>query len=135
MSVTATAYQLEESRRHEARLSYASRMWSRRSADHSECVIARVEGELDAVLHDDLRALLVACHSVGCRVAVLDLRATTFMGIRAATMLAEAKLDAWRAGVELRVVSGRKEVERALAVAGVRHLFHYYPTMRAAQAC
>ncbi|WP_051162098.1 STAS domain-containing protein [Nocardia brevicatena] len=97
-------------------------------------MIARVEGELDAVLHDDLRALLTGCHSVGCRVVVLDLRATTFMSIRTATMLAEAKLAAWRAGVELRVVSGRKEVERALAVAGVRHLFRYYPTMRAAQA-
>ncbi len=97
--------------------------------------MARVEGELDAVLLDDLRALLVSCHSVGCRVAILDLRATTFMGIRAATMLAEAKLDAWRAGVELRVVSGRKEVERALTVAGVRHLFRYYPTLRAAQVC
>ncbi|WP_433493008.1 STAS domain-containing protein [Nocardia grenadensis] len=109
-------------------------MWSRRSTEHPECVIARVEGELDAVMHDELRDLLERCRAGLCHAVVLDLRATTFMSIRAAVLLTEAKAAAWRAGVELRVVSGRKEVERALEVAGVRPQFRYFPSLSSALA-
>ncbi|MEU4312967.1 STAS domain-containing protein [Nocardia sp. NPDC024068] len=132
MSVTTTLYQVDHHRKHSPRPSIPGRTWSRPSADHTDCVIARVEGELDAVLHDDFRDLLRRCGHSGYRRVVLDLRATTFMSLRAAMILASAKHDAWQVGVELRLVSGRKEVERALEVVGVRHQFRYYPTLGAA---
>lgn len=131
MSVTTVLYQADQ-HRHEPRPAAVGRMWSRRSTDHPDCVIARVEGELDAVLLDELRALLQHCRAGACRVVVLDLRATTFLSLRAAALLAAAKADAWRAGVEFRLVSGRREVERALEVAGVRGQFPYFPSLRAA---
>ncbi|MFI5720251.1 STAS domain-containing protein [Nocardia sp. NPDC051750] len=131
MSVTTTLYQVDQHRRSDPRATWAGRMWSRRSPDNPDCLVARVEGELDAVGLDDFRALLAGCHSAGCGVVVLDLRATTFLCIRAAAALAEAKSDAWRSGVELRLVSGRKDIERVLAITGVRHRFRFYPTLRA----
>ncbi|WP_328392553.1 STAS domain-containing protein [Nocardia sp. NBC_00416] len=131
MSVTTASYQVGQHRKQGQRAA-AGHTWSRRSSENPGCVIARVEGELDAVLHDELRGLLARSGSALFRVVVLDLRATTFMSIRAAVMLAEAKADVWRAGVELRLVSGRKEVERALEVAGVRPQFRYFPSLRAA---
>ncbi|MEU1521705.1 STAS domain-containing protein [Nocardia rhamnosiphila] len=132
MSVTTARCQVDQQRRRDPRPVTTGRMWSRRSTEHPECVVARVEGELDAVLHEELRALLERCRAGLCRAVVLDLRATTFMSIRAAVILAEAKAAAWRAGVELRVVSGRKEVERALEVAGVRPQFEYFPSLNSA---
>ncbi|WP_327147400.1 STAS domain-containing protein [Nocardia sp. NBC_01329] len=130
--MTAVLYQVDQHRRRDSRQQAAARVWSRRSTEYPDCVIARVEGELDAVLHDDLCTVLGRHRELLCRVVVLDLRATTFMSIRAAAVLADAKADAWQAGVELRVVSGRKEVERALEVAGVRPQFRYFPTLRSA---
>ncbi|MGW0181030.1 STAS domain-containing protein [Nocardia sp. NPDC003345] len=132
MSVTTTLYQVDRHRRHSPRPVAQGRTWARPSTDHSGCVIARVEGELDAVLHDDFRELLRRCGQGGHRTVILDLRATTFMSLRAAMILAAAKSDAWPEGVEFRLVSGRKEVERALEVVGVRHEFRYYPTLGAA---
>ncbi|MEU1982883.1 STAS domain-containing protein [Nocardia sp. NPDC019395] len=130
MSVTTALCQVDQHRSNDPRTAAAGRMWSRRSADYPDCSIARVEGELDVVGLDEFRALLGRCSRAGCRVVVLDLRATTFLCIRAAASLADAKCDAWRSGVELRLVSGRKDIERALAITGVRHLFRYYPTLR-----
>ncbi|MGW0007192.1 STAS domain-containing protein [Nocardia grenadensis] len=134
MSVTTARYQVDQQRKRDPRPVTTGRMWSRRSTEHPECVIARVEGELDAVMHDELRDLLERCRAGLCHAVVLDLRATTFMSIRAAVLLTEAKAAAWRAGVELRVVSGRKEVERALEVAGVRPQFRYFPSLSSALA-
>ncbi|MEV3963261.1 STAS domain-containing protein [Nocardia sp. NPDC050193] len=132
MSVTTARYQVDQQRKRDPRPVTTGCMWSRRSAEHPECVIARVEGELDAVMHEELRSLLERCRAGLSHAVVLDLRATTFMSIRAAVLLAEAKAAAWRAGVELRVVSGRKEVERALEVAGVRPQFQYFPNLNSA---
>lgn len=132
MSVTTALYQVEQHRGNDPRTAAAGRMWSRRSIDNPDCLIARVEGELDAVGLDDFRALLEGCRHGGCRVVVLDLRATTFLCIRAASALSGAKRDAWGHGVELRLVSGRHDIERALQITGVRHLFRYFPTLRTA---
>lgn len=132
MSVTTTLYQVDHHRRHGPRPALPGRTWARPSTDHADCVIARVEGELDAVLHDDFRELLRRCGRGGHRRVVLDLRATTFMSLRAAMILAAATTEAGPEDVEFRLVSGRKEVERALEVAGVRRQFRYYPTLGAA---
>lgn len=132
MSVTTALYQVEHHRGNDPRTAAAGRMWSRPSTERPDCSIARVEGELDAVGLDDFRALLAGCQRQGCRVVVLDLRATTFLCIRAAVALSEAKREAWRHGVELRVVSGRHDIERALQITGVRPQFRYFPTLRTA---
>ncbi|WP_280399341.1 STAS domain-containing protein [Nocardia carnea] len=132
MSVTTALYQVDQHRRSDPRTAAGGRMWSRRSTERPDYLIARVEGELDAVGLDDFRALLGRCCREGCRVVVLDLRATTFLCLRAAAALAAAKSEAWRCGVELRLVSGRHDIERALVVTGVRHQFRYFPTLRTA---
>lgn len=113
-------------------VSHGSRMWSRPSCRRADYLIARVEGELDATLLRDFRDQLERCRRSQGPVAVLDLRATTFMCIRSAAMLAEAKAACWRSGTELRLVSGRKETERVLELVGARPLFCYYASMREA---
>ncbi|MBF6162142.1 STAS domain-containing protein [Nocardia cyriacigeorgica] len=96
------------------------------------CAVARVEGELDAALYDDFYDLLCRCMHTDRSIVVLDLRAAGFMSIRSAALLVSAKADAAARGLDLRLVCGRKEVERVLEVTGVRHLFRHYPTMQAA---
>lgn len=118
--------------RRDDHISHGSRMWSRPSHRRAEYLLARVEGELDATLLPDFHDLLERCRRSQAPVAVLDLRATTFMCIRSAAMLAEAKAACWRSGTELRLVSGRKEVERVLELVGARPLFCYYASMRGA---
>ena len=132
MSVTTALYQVEHQQSHDPRTAAASRLWSRRSTDRPGYVIARAEGELDAVLHNDFRALLTSCLADGCAALVLDLRATTFLSIRAAATVGDIAPDAARRGITMCVVSGRKEVERALQVSGARSCLRYYPTMREA---
>ncbi|WP_280236794.1 STAS domain-containing protein [Nocardia cyriacigeorgica] len=99
---------------------------------HGGCAVARVEGELDAALYDDFYDLVRKCLHTDRPIVVLDLRAATFLSIRSATLLASAKVDAAARGRDLRLVSGRKDVERVLEVAGVRPLFQHYPTLREA---
>ncbi|MFE3446146.1 STAS domain-containing protein [Nocardia sp. NPDC059180] len=108
------------------------RRLSRQGSVHGGCAVARVEGELDAALYDDFYDLLRECLHADRPIVVLDLRAATFMSIRSATLLVAAKADAAARGLDLRLVCGRKDVERVLEVAGVRPLFRHYPTMREA---
>ncbi|MBF6289008.1 STAS domain-containing protein [Nocardia cyriacigeorgica] len=96
------------------------------------CAVARVEGELDAAMYDDFYDLLRRCLHTDRSIVVLDLRAAGFMSIRSASLLVSAKADACARGLDLRLVCGRKEVERVLEVTGVRPLFRHYPTIEAA---
>jgi anti-anti-sigma factor len=108
------------------------RLWTQRSDSRKHCVIVRVEGELDAAVYQQFRRLLDRAVDTPCDAVVIDLRATRFLSIRAATALPAAKARAWRSGLDLRVVTGGKEIERTLEVTGVRPLFCRYATMRAA---
>ncbi|MFD0364863.1 STAS domain-containing protein [Nocardia sp. GCM10030253] len=108
------------------------RLWTQQSDQRRHCVIVRVEGELDAAVNQQFHRLLDDAVGTRCDAVVVDLRATQFLGIRVAAALASAKAMAWRNGLDLRVVTGCKDVERALEIAGVRPLFCRYPTMRAA---
>ncbi|NEW39770.1 STAS domain-containing protein [Nocardia cyriacigeorgica] len=108
------------------------RRLSQHGSVRGRCAVARVEGELDAALYDDFYDLLLGCLYTDRRIVVLDLRAATFMSIRSAALLVSAKADAAARGVDLRLVCGRKDVERVLDLAGVRPLFCHYPTMEAA---
>ncbi|TCJ89734.1 anti-anti-sigma factor [Nocardia alba] len=90
------------------------------------CWVLRGGLELDAARMPRFRALLDRSVRSGARVVVLDLRGTEFLSIRIAAMLRSAKAQAWAHGVDIRLLTGTREVERALDLVGVRPLFRYY---------
>lgn len=120
-------------RRHSSRL-----RWYRGSSAHAGaesalrdpgrhgCWVLHAGIELDAARMPRFSALLDRSLRSGARVVILDLRDTGFMSIRVAAMLGTAKADAWAHGVEVRLLTGTPEVERALDLVGVRPLFRYY---------
>ena len=73
------------------------------------------------------RAIASRCHAV-----VLDLRATKFLSIRVAVTIGAIKQQAAHGGPDLRIVAGRREVDRVLAITGVRAMCGDFPSMRAA---
>ncbi|WP_280228201.1 STAS domain-containing protein [Nocardia cyriacigeorgica] len=85
-----------------------------------------------AAIYYYLYNLLCWCLHTYRSIVVLYLRAGGLLSIRSAALLVSAKADAAARGLDLRLVCGRKEVERVLEVTGVRHLFRHYPTMQAA---
>lgn len=101
--------------------------------DHS-CIVVRIEGELDALVQQQFHRTLDEAVRSEPGAVVVDLRATLFLSLRAAAALGEAQAPAASRGVDLRVVTGRPEVERSLELTGVRCRFHRYPSMRAALA-
>ncbi|MEU8895554.1 STAS domain-containing protein [Nocardia sp. NPDC048505] len=126
MSTDGVADDTSKSRFHQ------SRMWSQRVDRRKRSVVVRVEGELDAAVYPMFRATLDNAIDAGVPAVVIDLRATRFVALRAAAGLATARERAACNGVDLRVVTGRPEIERAFELTGVRPMFAYYPTMRAA---
>ncbi|MGW0640015.1 STAS domain-containing protein [Nocardia salmonicida] len=88
--------------------------------------------ELDAARMPRFCALLDRSVRSGARVVVLDLRDTEFLSLRVAALLGVAKADAWTRGVDIRLLTGSREVERALGLVGVRPLFRYYLSIEAA---
>lgn len=99
---------------------------------HHCCAVIRIEGELDALAQQRFcQALDNAVHS-DCVAVVVDLRATLFLSLRAAAALGAAQAPAASQGVDVRVVTGRPEIERSLELTGVRCRFHRYPSMHAA---
>ncbi|MGY0498137.1 STAS domain-containing protein [Nocardia sp. FBN12] len=120
-------------RRHSSRL-----RWYRGSSAHAAaelalrdpgrpgCWVLHAGIELDAARMPRFRALLDRSVHSGARVVILDLRDTEFLSIRVAAMLGTAKADAWARRVDIRLLTGPREVERALDLVGVRPLFRYY---------
>ncbi|MGW4632003.1 STAS domain-containing protein [Nocardia sp. NPDC004415] len=127
-------------RRHASRLRWyrgstqASMVQRLRRRGEPGCWVMVAGAELDAAHTPELRALLERSRRSGARVMVLDLRGTDFLSIRVAASLAEAKREAARHDIDLRLVTGRPEVERALDLVGVRPLFRYYSSIEAASA-
>ncbi|MFD3746302.1 STAS domain-containing protein [Nocardia sp. NPDC058633] len=123
-------------RRHSSRL----RWYRGRSADAAAELALRDPGRpgcwvlhggvvLDAARMPRFCALLNRSVRSGARIVVLDLRGTEFLSIRVAAMLREVKIDAWAHGVDLCLLTGTREVERALDLVGVRPLFRYYQSV------
>ncbi|GAB4586863.1 hypothetical protein Ntsu_46950 [Nocardia sp. IFM 10818] len=94
------------------------------------CFVVRVEGELDAAVLPEFSAALERAVAASFRAVVVDLRLTRFLSIGSASALASAKELAALAGVDLRVVACRREVERVLEVTGLRPLFQYYSSVQ-----
>ncbi|MFC9897941.1 STAS domain-containing protein [Nocardia sp. NPDC127579] len=96
------------------------------------CVVLRVAGELDAAGYPAFRAGLDNAIDAGAPAVVVDLRAARFVSLRAAAGLGAARQRAACSGVDIRLVTDRRDIERALEVTGVRPMFASYPSMRAA---
>ncbi|MFE7722912.1 STAS domain-containing protein [Nocardia rhizosphaerihabitans] len=96
------------------------------------CWVLHAGTELDAARMPPFFSLLDRAVHSSARVVVVDLRETEFLSIRIAAMLGSAKCEAWAAGVDLRLLTGGREVERALDLVGVRPLFRYYESLDAA---
>ncbi|MEV0251569.1 STAS domain-containing protein [Nocardia sp. NPDC050712] len=111
---------------------HPSRTWSQRDERRRQCVVVRVEGELDAAVYPAFRSTLDDAIDAGASAVVIDLRGARFVSLRAAAGLGPASQRAARNGVDLRLVTGRPELERSFEVTGVRALFAFYPSMRAA---
>ena len=94
--------------------------------------IVRVDGELDASVCAEFRDALDRAVTVSSCAVVVDLGRIRFLSIGCAIALAAAKDAAERAEIDLRVVAGRREVERVLEVTGMRPLLRYYPSVQVA---
>ncbi|MBF6465813.1 STAS domain-containing protein [Nocardia beijingensis] len=108
-----------------------NRLWAQRVDRRRECVVVRVEGELDAAVSAEFFETVERALQSPCDAVVIDLRAARFLSLRAAVRLGGLRRD----GVgrpDLRIVAGGPGVERALEVTGVRSLFPGYSSMRAA---
>ncbi|WP_405164936.1 STAS domain-containing protein [Nocardia sp. NBC_01499] len=97
-----------------------------------ECVVVRVEGELDAAASPQFFATIERAVRSNCHAVVIDLRAARFLSLRAASALGSVRQRAASDGTDVRIVAGQQAIERSLEVSGVRPLFSNYPSMRAA---
>ncbi|MFD3595633.1 STAS domain-containing protein [Nocardia sp. NPDC058640] len=120
-------------RRHSSRLRWyrgssvhAAAQLALRDAQRPGCWVLHAGIELDAARMPRFAALLERALRSGARVVILDLRDTEFLSIRVAAQLGVAKAQACAHGVDLRLLTGTREVERALDLVGVRPLFRYY---------
>ncbi|MFR9749605.1 STAS domain-containing protein [Nocardia sp. 004] len=105
--------------------------WAQQVDRRQECVVVRVEGELDAAVSAEFFDTVDRALQSSCGAVVIDLRATRFLSLRAAVGLGARRTD-YCDGPDLRIVAGGSGVERALEVTGVRSLFACYPSMRTA---
>ncbi|MFE6857533.1 STAS domain-containing protein [Nocardia sp. NPDC057668] len=94
--------------------------------------IIRIEGELDALVLPEFRQTLTTALRAGVAIVVLDLRNTRFLSIGNAAVLICAATEAVANGVDLRMVVGRREVDRVLRLSGARSLLNSYHSLSAA---
>ena len=100
-----------------------------------ECVVIRVDGEVDATACPELQqALAHAVQNNPRSAVVVDFSAVSFLSIRAATMLRLVARQAGPSGITIRLVADTPEVERALELTGVRSVFDCYTSLRSALA-
>jgi anti-anti-sigma factor len=109
-----------------------NRLWAQRVDRRRECVVVRVEGELDAAVSAEFFETVDRALQSPCDAVVIDLRAARFLSLRAAVRLGALRRDAVGGRPDLRIVAGGPGVERALEVTGVRSLFPRYSSMRTA---
>ncbi|MFD6161134.1 STAS domain-containing protein [Nocardia sp. NPDC060256] len=110
----------------------AGHSWAQGVDRRQQCVVVRVEGELDAAASPQFFATIERAVRSNCHAVVIDLRAAKFLSLRTADGLGSVKRRAAGDGTDVRIVAGRQAIERSLEVSGVRQLFNHYPSMQAA---
>ncbi|WP_227981314.1 STAS domain-containing protein [Nocardia spumae] len=95
-------------------------------------IVVHVEGEADVSVIGDLRHALEYAAKRARHAVVVDLRNTSFLGIRAAAVLAATEDTCRAAGIELHMVAGSRPVERVLEVVGVGTRSRVHSSMYAA---
>ncbi|MFC6010900.1 STAS domain-containing protein [Nocardia lasii] len=126
MSVVVDRRHTSRLRWHRGHCASAATESTPRDPGRPGCWVLRADSELDAARMPRFRTLLDRAVRSGRPVIVLDLRDTEFLSIRVAALLGAAKTTAWADGVEIRLLTGTREVERALDLVGARPLFRYY---------
>lgn len=89
----------------------------------------RVGGEVDTLTVPNLRSFLADQFQTAPRMLVLDLRDVGFLGSSGLAALVEARSEARRLGVTLRLVSAGHAVLRPLAATGLADQFDTYPDL------
>jgi anti-anti-sigma factor len=100
-----------------------------RADDRPARVVVEVGGALDATTAGELDTTLRYVVLRARDAVVLDLREVGFLSLRVARSLPGTKLMYSTHDLDLRLVAGRRKVERVLTVTGVRPLFRFYPTL------
>ncbi|QIS19536.1 STAS domain-containing protein [Nocardia terpenica] len=95
-----------------------------RSVDAPDCLVVRVDGELDITNLETFRRALSYAIEGSAPTVVVDLRRTRFLSLRNAFALVEAMDEARRVGVGTHLLAGRREIERVLEVTGARTRAH-----------
>ncbi|MEC3918996.1 STAS domain-containing protein [Nocardia sp. CDC160] len=95
-----------------------------------DCMVVQVDGELDITGLDSFQRALSFAIAGGAPTVVVDLRRTRFLSLRNACALAAAMDDAFDADIETRLLTGRRQIERALEVTGARARAHRTVTRR-----
>ncbi|MFI6166570.1 STAS domain-containing protein [Nocardia sp. NPDC051052] len=132
MSVSSALHEHAEGVHQNGSGPHASHAWAQRVDRRHECVVVRVEGELDAAASPQFFATIERAVRSNCRAVVIDLRAARFLSLRTADALGSVKQRAEGDGTDVRIVAGRQAIERSLEVSGVRQLFSHFPSMQAA---
>lgn len=92
----------------------------------SSPTVVLMSGEVDAATLGEFSMHLNAGIGRAVRVLVVDLSQVTFLSIRGAEVLAEAQWRAGHDGVEIVLVTGRRAVDRTLAVTGLEDRFRRF---------
>ncbi|WP_028476942.1 STAS domain-containing protein [Nocardia sp. CNY236] len=108
-----------------------NRVWVQRVNRPCNCVVVRVEGELDAAVSGEFYHTVERALRTSCAAVVVDLQATRFLSLRVAMRLGALRTGE-SGGPDLRIVAGGPGVERALEVTGVRSLFTHYSSVQMA---
>lgn len=93
----------------------------------STCVLIQIRGELDAPGCAPLHELLATRLSSTVETLVLDLSEVSFIGVPALELLSHTQRRASSRGISLRLITGPRCVDRALAAARMSETFTCYP--------
>lgn len=94
----------------------------------STSVLAQVSGELDADGAGRLQELVAPRLSSTVEFLVLDLSQLAFIGVAGLELLSHVHRRASHRGVQLRLVTGPRCLDRALLAAGMTETFACYPS-------
>lgn len=102
--------------------------WSGRTA------VVRLPAEVDLIVADALREVLLSVLSQGARALIVDMMATTFCDSACISALVAAVRDADAKGAALLLAASSPAVLRVLSLLGIDSVADIFPTVDAALA-